>query len=133
MEAGQLVMQSNSNSRFNQTTTRRNNGFRQSLISDFSRWKPETRCATLTPGQAKMTNDEFDQAIEAIRRGQITPRERRVMAAALAMIREVCSVPANWEPTNIQIVEFIDSLDKPFRRILKRVADDAKAERLTLH
>jgi hypothetical protein len=39
----------------------------------------------------------------------------------------------NWEPTNIQIIEFIDSLDKPFRRILKRVADDVKAERHTLH
>jgi hypothetical protein len=42
-------------------------------------------------------------------------------------------VPANWEPTNIHIVEFIDSLDKPFRRILKRVADEAKAGSLTLH
>jgi hypothetical protein len=29
-----------------------------------------------------MTNDEFDQAIEAIRQGQITERERRVVAAA---------------------------------------------------
>jgi hypothetical protein len=58
------------------------------------------------PGRsAKMTNDEFDQAIEAIRQGQITPRERRVIAAAVFMIRELCSVPANWEPTNIQIVE----------------------------
>jgi hypothetical protein len=49
------------------------------------------------------------------------------------MIKELCSVPANWEPTNIHIVEFIDSLDKPFRRILKRVADEAKAGSLTLH
>ena len=80
-----------------------------------------------------MTNDEFDQAIEALRQGQITPRERRVIAAAVAMIRELCSVAATWEPTNIQIVEFIDSLEKPFRRILKRVADEAKAERITLH
>jgi hypothetical protein len=80
-----------------------------------------------------MTNDEFDQAIEAIRQGQITPRERRLIAAAVFMIRELCSVPANWEPTDIQIVEFIDSLDKPFRSILKRVADDAKAEKHTLH
>ena len=84
-------------------------------------------------GRLILTNDEFEQAIEAIRQGQITPRERRVIAAAVSMIRELCSVPANWEPTNIHIVEFIDSLDKPFRRILKRVADEAKAERFTLH
>jgi hypothetical protein len=60
-------------------------------------------------------------------------RTVRVIAAAISMIRELCSVPANWEPTNIDIVEFIDSLDKPFRRILERVAAEAKTERLTLH
>ena len=82
-----------------------------------------------------MTDDEFDQTIEAIRQGQITERERRVIAAAVFMMRELCSVPnyQNWEPTNIQIIEFIDSLDEPFRRILKRVSDDVKAERHTLH
>lgn len=95
------------------------------------RWRPAGIDAL--PGQAEMTNDEFEQAIEAIRQGQITPRERRVIAAAISMIRELCSVSANWEPTNIHIVEFIDSLDKPFRRILKQVADEAKAERFTLH
>ena len=90
--------------------------------------------AAFSPG-AEMTDDEFDQTIEAIRQGQITERERRVIAAAVFMMRELCSVPnyQNWEPTNIQIIEFIDSLDEPFRRILKRVSDDVKAERHTLH
>jgi len=80
-----------------------------------------------------MTNDEFDQAVEAIRQGHITPRERRVIAAVVFMIKELCSVPDDLKPTHRQIVEFIDSLDKPFRRILKQVADDVTAERHTLH
>jgi ribulose kinase len=94
----------------------------------------EFGAAALLAG-AEMTDDEFDQAIEAIRQGQITERERRVVAAAVFMMRELCSVPdhQNWEPTNVQIIEFIDSLDKPFRRILQRVSDDVKAERHTLH
>jgi hypothetical protein len=80
-----------------------------------------------------MTKDEFDQAIEAIRQGQITQRERRVIAAATFMMRELCSVPDDLEPTHSQIIEFIDSLDKPFRRILKQAAEDVKEERHTLH
>jgi hypothetical protein len=80
-----------------------------------------------------MTNEEFDQAIEAIRQGQITPREARVITAAKCVMRELCSVPDDLEPTHSQIIEFIDSLDKPFRRLLKRVADDLKVEKHTLH
>ena len=80
-----------------------------------------------------MTNDEFEQAIAAIRQGQITLRERRVIAAATFMMRELCSVPDDFEPTHAQILEFIDSLDKPFRKLLKRAADDLKEERHTLH
>ena len=80
-----------------------------------------------------MTNDEFDRAIEAIRQGQITLRERRVIAAAVFMMIELCSVPDDIEPTHTQIIEFIDSLDKPFLRLLKRVAEDVKEERHTLH
>jgi hypothetical protein len=49
------------------------------------------------------------------------------------MMRELCSVPDDFEPTHTQIIEFIDSLDKPFRRLLKRVAEDVKEERHTLH
>jgi hypothetical protein len=78
-----------------------------------------------------MTNEEFDQAVEAIRQGQITPREGRVLAAAKYMMRELCSVPDDFEPTYAQIIQFIDSLNKPFRGILKRVAD--KEEKQTLH
>jgi len=78
---------------------------------------------------AEMTNQEFDQAIEAIRQGQIMLRERRVMAAATFMMRELCSVPDNFQPTLAQIIDFIDSLDKPFRKLLKRAADDLKEER----
>ena len=89
------------------------------------------RCAY--SGQAEMTKDEFDQAIEAIRQGHITPREDRVIAAATFMMRELCSVPDDFKPTVAQIIEFIDSLDKPFRRILRRAADAVKAERHTLH
>jgi len=80
-----------------------------------------------------MTNDEFEQAIAAIRQGQITLRERRVIAAATFMMRELCSVPDDFEPTHAQIIEFIDSLDKPFRRILKQAADDVKVERHAVH
>ena len=80
-----------------------------------------------------MTKGEFDQAIEAIRQGHITLRERRVMAAATFMMRELCSVPDDFKPTVAQIIEFIDSLDKPFRRILKQAADAVKKERQTLH
>ncbi len=80
-----------------------------------------------------MTEDEFDQAVEAIRQGHITQRERRVIAAATFMMRDLCSVPDDLEPTLAQIIEFIDSLDKPFRGILKQAADDAKAEKHTLH
>ena len=80
-----------------------------------------------------MTNDEFEQAIAAIRQGQIMLRERRVMAAATFMMRELCSVPDDFEPTHAQIIEFIDSLDKPFRRILKHAADYVKVERQTVH
>src|SRR5262249_49721562 len=61
----------------------------------------------------EMTNEEFDQAIEAIRQGHITPRERRVIAAATLMMRELCSVPDNIQPTHTQIIELIDSLDEP--------------------
>ena len=80
-----------------------------------------------------MANEEFEQAIEAIRQGQITPLERRVIAAATLMMRELCSVPDDFEPTHAQIIEFIDSLDKPFRRILKQAADDVKVERHAVH
>jgi hypothetical protein len=80
-----------------------------------------------------MTNEEFDQAVEAIRQGQITPREGRVLEAAKYMMRELCSVPDDFEPTYAQIIQFIDSLDKPFRGILKRVAEDIKEEKQTLH
>ena len=80
-----------------------------------------------------MTNDEFEQAIAAIRQGQITLRERRVIAAATFMMRELCSVPDDFKPTVAQIIEFIDSLDKPFRRILWQAADAVKEERHTLH
>jgi hypothetical protein len=37
-----------------------------------------------------MTKAEFDQAIEAIRQGHITRRERRIIAAATFMMRAVC-------------------------------------------
>jgi hypothetical protein len=80
-----------------------------------------------------MTNDEFDQAIEAIRQGHITAREDRVITAATFMIRELCSVPDDFEPTHAQIIEFIDSLDKRFRGILKRAADDVPEEKHTFH
>jgi hypothetical protein len=80
-----------------------------------------------------MTSEEFDPAIEAIRQGHITPRERRVVAAAKFMMREMCSVPDDFEPTRTQIIEFIDSLDPPYREILKRVADDVPEEEHTLH
>ena len=80
-----------------------------------------------------MANEEFEQAIEAIRQGQITPLERRVIAAATFMMRELCSVPDDFEPTHAQIIEFIDSLDKPFRRILKQAADDVRVERHAVH
>ena len=80
-----------------------------------------------------MTNAEFDQAIEAIRQGHIMSRERQVIAAATFMMRELCSVPDDFKPTVAQIIEFIDSLDKPFRRILKHAADDVKVERQTVH
>ena len=80
-----------------------------------------------------MTNDEFEQAIAAIRQGQITLRERRVIAAATFMMRELCSVPDNFQPTLAQIIDFIDSLDKPFRRILKQAADDVRVERHAVH
>jgi hypothetical protein len=50
---------------------------------------------------AEMTNDEFDQVVEAIRQGQITLRERRVIAAATFMMRELCSVPDDFEPMTL--------------------------------
>jgi hypothetical protein len=80
-----------------------------------------------------MTKAEFDQAIEAIRQGHITRRERRIIAAATFMMREMCSVPDNFEPTHTQLMEFIDSLDPPYREILKEVAEDIKEEKHTLH
>jgi hypothetical protein len=82
-----------------------------------------------------MTNEEFDQALEAIRQGHITPRERRVVAAAVFIMRELCNSPEDevWEPTRRQIVEFINSLDEQLRSLLKRIADDVKEERHTLH
>jgi hypothetical protein len=80
-----------------------------------------------------MTNDEFEQAIKAIRQGHVTPCERRVVTAAVFMMRELCSVPDDFEPTPRQIIEFIDSLDKPFRKLLKRVAEDVQEEKRTLH
>ena len=82
-----------------------------------------------------MTNAEFDQAIEAIRQGHITPLERRIIAAATFMMRELSNMPdaQAWEPTHSQIFEFITSLDKHLRRILRQVADGLKEERHTLH
>jgi hypothetical protein len=81
----------------------------------------------------RMTKHGFDQAIEAIRQGYITPHEDRVIKAATLMMRELCSVPDDFEPTHTQIIEFIDSLDPPYREILKRVADDVPEEEHTLH
>ena len=82
-----------------------------------------------------MTNEEFDQAIEAIRQGQITPREVRILSAAVFMMRELSKMPEDqvWDPTHAQIVAFINSLDKRLRRILKQVADTAKEEKPSLH
>jgi hypothetical protein len=82
-----------------------------------------------------MTNEEFDQAIEAIRQGQITPREVRILSAAVFMMRELSNMPEDqvWDPTHAQIIAFINSLDKRLRRILKQVADTAKEEKATLH
>jgi hypothetical protein len=82
-----------------------------------------------------MTNEEFNQAIEAIRQGHITPREVRVMTAAVFIMRELSNMPEAeaWEPTQMQIVEFIKSLDKQLRSLLKRIADDVKEEKPTLH
>ena len=82
-----------------------------------------------------MTNKEFDQAIEAIRQGHITPHEERVVAAAVFIMRELnnSSEDEEWQPTRTQVVEFINSLDKQLRRLLKRVADDLQEERHTLH
>jgi hypothetical protein len=82
-----------------------------------------------------MTNEEFDRAIEAIGRGQITPREGRVLAAAIFIMRELSNMTdaQAWEPTRTQVVEFINSLNKPLRRMLKQVADTAKEKKHTLH
>ena len=62
-----------------------------------------------TSGETEMTNDEFDQAIEAIRQDQITPREGRVIAAAVFVMRELRNIPQDqaWDPTHTQIIEFI--------------------------
>ena len=86
-------------------------------------------------GVAEMTKDEFDRAIEAIRQGQITLRERRVIAAAVFIMRELSNMPdaEEWRPTHEQIVEFISSLDKQLRRLLQRVADEVPPEPRTLH
>jgi hypothetical protein len=82
-----------------------------------------------------MTNEEFDQAIEAIRQGQISPREVRILSAAVFMMRELSNMPEDqvWDPTHAQIVAFISSLDRRLRRILKQVVDTAKEKRVTLH
>jgi len=86
-------------------------------------------------GEAEMTNEEFDKTIEAIRRSEITPHERRIVAAAIFMMRELSNMrdADMWEPTRTQVVEFINSLDKSLRRILKRVADDVPEKKHTLH
>ena len=86
-------------------------------------------------GVAEMTNEEFDQAIEAIRQGHIMSRERRVIAAAVFIMRELSNMPdaEEWRPTHEQIVEFISSLDKQLRRLLQRVADEVPPEPHTLH
>ena len=82
-----------------------------------------------------MTNEEFDRGIAAIRQGQITPREVRILTAAVFMMRELSNMPEDqvWDPTHAQIVAFINSLDKRLRRILKQIADTAKEEKATLH
>jgi cell division protein ZapA (FtsZ GTPase activity inhibitor) len=84
-----------------------------------------------------MTNQEFDRAIEALRQGNITARERRVIAAAVFIMRELSNMPEAeaeaWEPTRMQILEFINSLDKQLRSLLKRIADDVQEEKPTLH
>jgi len=82
-----------------------------------------------------MTNEEFDRGIAAIRQGQITPREVRILTAAVFMMRELSNMPEDqvWDPTHAQIIAFINSLDKRLRRILKQVADTAKEEKATLH
>jgi hypothetical protein len=82
-----------------------------------------------------MTKAEFDQAIEAIRQGHITPREERVLVAAAFIMREIRNIPDDeeWEPTRTQLVEFINGLDKQLRSRLKRIADDVQEEKPTLH
>jgi len=82
-----------------------------------------------------MTNEEFDRAIEAIRQGHIKWRELRILQAAVFMMRELSNMPQDqaWEPQHTQIVEFINSLDRRLRWILKQVADDVKEGRHTLH
>ena len=84
-----------------------------------------------------MTKAEFDQAIEAIRQGHVTPREERVLVAAVFIMRELSNMPEAeaeaWKPTRMQILEFIESLDKQLRSLLKRVADDVQEEKPTFH
>jgi hypothetical protein len=82
-----------------------------------------------------MTNEEFDRALEAIRQGHIKWRELRILQAAVTMMRELSNIPEDQacEPTHTQIVEFINSLDRRLRRILKQVADTAKEKKVTLH
>jgi hypothetical protein len=82
-----------------------------------------------------MTNEEFDRALEAIRQGHITIREGPVLEAAVFMMRELLKIPEDqvWEPTHMQLVEFLNRLDKHLRRLLKRVADELEEESHTLH
>jgi len=86
-------------------------------------------------GEADITNEEFDRAIEAIRQGRIKWRELRILQAAVAMMRELSNMPEDqaWEPTHTQIVEFINGLDRRLRGILKQVADTTKGEKVTRH
>src|SRR5262245_53115198 len=51
---------------------------------------------------AEVTKKEFDQAIEAIRQGQITPREVWILPAAVFTMRELSNMSEDqvWEPTH---------------------------------
>jgi len=95
-------------------------------------------CAFQFIWEADLTNEEFEQAIEAIRQGHISrqpsraaeveeaQRAGRVLAAICLVLRSLRMTPEEkmWEPTQALILAFIDSLNEHWRRMLKRIAEE---------